>query len=427
MNRKLTFLLLLSLALFLIALTSKNGRLAILAVPGLVYVFSGILLSPTQISLRAERQIHKTEHSSHGNFTQDLTLYNQGAKTLHLQIQDALFPAMQLTEGSLSQNLLLAPGESYTLTYQFHFTRGSLVWKNTHVIVSDPLYIYQQHLILPALATLTVKPAISKLRHIPLHPQKTLHLTGNIPARLAGSGTDMWGVRQYQSGDQLRRLNWRKIARNPHQLYSNEFEQEEITDIGLILNARSLGHNEEIENELLEKSIHAVASLADIFLHEGNRVGLLIFGQKLVHLFPGYGKNQLNKILFNLALVEQRPYISLNHLQFLPFRIFPAHAQIIMVSAYNANDLPAYKQLRAYGYPLMLLSPDPCSIITTSNLDFTDHLINQAANLDRQISLKSLTQLGVSVVNWPIQHPLNSVLQSSLRQFQQAKSIGSQS
>ena len=216
------------------------------------------------------------------------------------------------------------------------------------------------------------------------------------------------------------------MARNPGQLYTNEFEQEEISDIGLILDARSLGNHSQLETELLERNIQAVASLADSFLREGNRVGLLIFGSKLVHLFPGYGKNQLNKVLFNLALVEQRPYISLNQLQYLPFRLFPARAQIIMISAYNRNDFEGYKRLRAYGYPLMMLSPDPFSD-KPSCTNPLQELSYQAAQAERQMQLEKLARLGVMIINWQSEQSLNSALQSGLRQIGHHHQRGGQS
>ena len=117
---------------------------------------------------------------------------------------------MKVVDGKLQQSIHLAPSNTFTLNYQFSLQRGCHTWKNTHVIVSDPLQVYRQHLILPAITGITVKPQVLRLQHIPLHPRKTLHMTGNIPARIAGSGTDMWGVRQYQAGDQLRRINWQK-------------------------------------------------------------------------------------------------------------------------------------------------------------------------------------------------------------------------
>jgi uncharacterized protein (DUF58 family) len=419
MNQKLAFLVYISIALFLIALFAKEGTIALLSIPVLVYIFIGVLSSPTDIKISTERLLTKQEENKQGTFKQTIIFKNQGSKALALQINDAIFPGMSVENGSLSQSVLLSENEDFSLNYQFSMKRGCHTWKNIHIMVTDPLQVYQQHIILPAIANITVKPQGTKLQHLPLYPRRTLHLTGNIPARLAGSGTDLWGVRQYQHGDQLRHLNWKKIARNPRHLFTNEYEQEEITDIGLILDARSLGNHETQETEIVEQNIQAVASLAECFLREGNRVGLLILGSKLVHLFPGYGKNHLNKILFNIALVEQRSYISFAQLQYLPFRLFPARTQIIMVSAYNRNDFGGYKQLRAYGYPILLLSPDPFQKAPQMNHNTSDVLAYRTAKLDRLLQLQKLSKLGVTVINWSDDQPLNQVLQRELRQLKQ--------
>ena len=53
-----------------------------------------------------------------------------------------------------------------------------------------------------------------------------------------------WGVREYQMGDSLRHINWKIAARRmiaarqAQELFTNEFEQERIADVGLILDAR---------------------------------------------------------------------------------------------------------------------------------------------------------------------------------------------
>jgi len=53
-------------------------------------------------------------------------------------------------------------------------------------------------------------------------------MRGSIPARLGGSGTDFFGVREYHPGDSLRSLDWRLTARHPRQFFTKEFEQEEM-------------------------------------------------------------------------------------------------------------------------------------------------------------------------------------------------------
>ena len=164
-------------------------------------------------------------------------------------------------------------------------------------------------MILPANATIQVRPQIKKFKAISLRPQNTVHSPGSIPARLGGSGTDFFGIREYHSGDPLRTLDWRLTARHPHKLFSKEFEQEEIAEIGLILDARQRTDLQSgMRNPVFEHSIGATASLAEMFLHQGHRVSLLVFGETMLNAFPGYGKTQLHRIMSCLskAKIEAR-------------------------------------------------------------------------------------------------------------------------
>ena len=46
-------------------------------------------------------------------------------------------------------------------------------------------------------------------------------------------------------------------------------------------------------------------------------------------------------------------------LALIPTRLFPAHSQVVLVSPLLPDDLNVLIQLRARGYQLMVVSPDP--------------------------------------------------------------------
>ncbi len=171
-------------------------------------------------------------------------------------------------------------------------------------MVSDPLGLIESEMILPASATIQVRPQIKKFKAISLRPQNTVHSPGSIPARMGGSGTDFYGIQEYHSGDPLRTLDWRLIARHPRKLFTKEFEQEEIAEIGLILYARQRTDLRIGNESLFEHSIGATASLAEMFLHQGHRVSLHVFGGTMLNAFPGYGKTQLHRIMSCLLKPE---------------------------------------------------------------------------------------------------------------------------
>ncbi|MGE5776360.1 MAG: DUF58 domain-containing protein, partial [Chloroflexota bacterium] len=280
----------------------------------------------------------------------------------------------------------------------------------------DPLGLIETEMWLPASAALQVRPSIKKFKAIPLRPRSTVHSPGSIPARLGGNGTDFFGVREYHPGDSLRSLDWRLTARHPRQFFTKEFEQEEIAEIGLILDARPSTELRIGEESLFEHSIGATASLAETFLHQGHQVSLLVFGERMSKIFPGYGKTQLYRIMncLSKAKVEAEGR-SRAHLEFLPIRMFPSRALIIIVSSLMVVDRHFFQRIRAYGYQALLISPNPIEFACPSlPQDITNRLAIRAARIERRIQLNDIAQLQIPVIDWQIDQPLFPLVQNAL-------------
>ena len=284
-------------------------------------------------------------------------------------------------------------------------------------VASDPFGLVEIGLDLPAPAEVQVQPEMEKFRPLPIRPHSTLHSPGSIPARLGGSGTDFWGVREYHPGDALRWLDWRLTARHPRQFFTKEFEQEEIADIGLILDARGKMELKIGEDSLFERSLGAAASLSEAFLRQGHRLSLLVFGQRLVSVYPGYGKLQLNRILRCLAKTSPGQDGSLDSFEHLPIRMFSSHALIVILSPLAPSDWPLFPRLRAYGYQGLLISPDPVDFARPAfNQDPASRLAIRAARLERRLELFKVAQLGIPVVDWPVRQALYPFVRGVLAQ-----------
>ena len=75
-----------------------------------------------------------------------------------------------------------------------------------------------------------VLPRFAALRAQPLGRE----LEASVTAPRAGSGTEVFGVRQYQRGDPLRRIHWRSTARIG-ELIVREFEPPGVQNLGIFL------------------------------------------------------------------------------------------------------------------------------------------------------------------------------------------------
>jgi len=94
----------------------------------------------------------------------------------------------------------------------------------------------------------------------------------------------------------MRRINWRAYART-NELVICDYEQERITDVNLIFDARIRAHAFVGTQHTFEFATRAIASLALNFCVQGNNVGLLVYGDILNWVFPGVGRSQVDQIL----------------------------------------------------------------------------------------------------------------------------------
>jgi len=418
MNNKTLVVGLVIFSLFIVALITRNGDIGWMMLPFLSYLGAGILQAP--VLERARFNVTRTleQNQSNGITSVDvnLAIQNQASETICLFIDEKVQQGMKITDGGLQRWVVLRSGEQEELKYTFNAMRGNFFWNDVRTVVGDPLGLIETEMFLPANAMIQIRPQIKKFKAIPFRPHSTLHSPGSIPARLGGSGTNFFGVREYHSGDSLRRLDWRLTARHPRKFFTKEFEQEEIAEIGLLLDARQCSELKIGEESLFESCVGATASLAEMFLHQGHRVGLLVVGETMLNAFPGYGKTQLHHIMgcLSKAKVEAENGTSIS-LDFSPIRVFPSHALIIIISPITPADWPLFLRLRAYGYQVVLVSPDPIDFAsTTLAQDTTNRLAVRAARLERRLRLNDIAQLQIPVIDWQISQPLFPLVRNAL-------------
>jgi len=422
MNKKTLLIVFLISGLFLSSLMTMNGKLLTLAVPFLVYLIIGGFQFPGDVRLQANRIIDKPSVVSGDSVETRLVVKNLGGTLVNLCLEDKDFPSLKIIDGRSRCKVALTSGDETDLRYKFETTRGVYSWKTIRASASDPFGLFENKVEIPASGNILVRPMPLQIRPVSLNPTATLPTAGPILSRRAGSGTDFWGVREYRAGDALRRINWRLATRHPHKMFTNEYEREETADFGLILDARRLTNSETMEETLFEYSVSAVATLAQNFLRSGNRVSLLVFGKYILTTFPGYGKHQLELLLRNLASAKLGGDMPFTTLQHFPTNLFPMRSLIVIFSTVDSRDQDTYAQLRACGYDVLLISPDP--------VDFNFRMLPQseintlafrAARVERVIQLKRLLKMGVNIIDWQVNKPLEPLIRDASKQMRKTR------
>jgi uncharacterized protein (DUF58 family) len=402
------FLSFLVFILFVAALASLDGAILSLSIPLLLYLFYGLWRAPDEIKLELQRTLSAERVAPQTPVTITVALNNRGADLEELALEDILPPALTVVAGSNRHLISLGRDETYTFEYRVSGPRGGFPLQALHAEAGDSLGILRLKQDLRTFGQIFVFPNVARLKHIPIRPRRTRVYAGTIPARVAGAGVEFFGVRDYQQGDSPRRINWLVSARHAEELYSNEFQQERVADVGIVLDGRERSNSFADGRSLFEHSVLAAATLADAFLAQGNRVGLLVYSQYLQWTLPDYGKLQRERILYALSHAAPGASQIFDRLQYLPARMFPAESQIVLVSPLVEDDYSTLIQLRARGYQVMIVSPDPVAF----ELNYLPRrlevgLAARVVRMERELLLQRLRRAGVQVIEWDVAQPFD--------------------
>ena len=431
MSRSL-YLGLITYSLVFAGIIAVRGELITLALPFIVYLLAGFLRSPDELKLSATRHLSRERVSPNDEVTVTVTITNQGSALEEVLLEDVLPPDLTIKiseeekrststrlSASFSNRRLvrLAKGASYTFSYTVHGPRGGYGFEAVEATVNDHLAVTSQRVQIEARGRLFVFPPVIRLPHVAIRPRRTRVYAGSIPARVGGSGTEFFGVREYQPGDSSRTINWRASARHSQsdQWYSNEFQQERVAEVGIVLDGRMRTNQFQHGHSLFEHSIRAAAAISDALLMQGNHVGLLVYGSYLRWTLPGYGKVQRERILHSLAQVRAGTSEVFSELEHLPTRLFPHESQIILVSPLVEDDLAPLVQLRAQGYQVMVVSPNS-ALFELSYLPKTRNteLAGRVIRMERLLLLQKVQRAGIQVLDWDVSEPFDQVVKRKL-------------
>lgn len=407
------------IALVLFGLATLNSGVIALAIPLLIYLGMGFWLRPEPPQLTGSRRL-STDRATVGQpVTVTVTVTNAGAPLSEVLIEETLLPGFEVIEGDTRLLTTLAAGETATLEYTVRGARGVYRFAGVNIVAGNPLGIFSRRAMLVSDNQLLIQPEAMRLRSITIRPPRTRGFAGPILSRQGGSGVDFLGLREYQMGDRLRWVNWRVTARamerNAQGVFTNVYEQERLADVGIILDARQSSDLQTEQGSLFEYANRASAALAEAFLDDGNRVGLLVYGSGIDGVFPGYGRVQRDRILRTLGRATAGHHFVFETLRNLPTRFFPAQSQIIFVSPVSTDDVPTLTQLRSHDYAVMVVSPNPIAFEANAlTLDDRTRQAMRIAEAERAFNFQQLRRSGMQVVDWDVSQPLDAVIHESL-------------
>lgn len=415
MSRSL-FLSLLIYGLLLAGIATVQGEFIALALPLVTYLLIGYLQAPENVQLTATRHLSIERAAPNQEVEVTLIVANHGPALEEALIEDRVPPGLTVRHKTSRHLVRLERGEAFTFRYTVSGPRGGYGFEGLDVRVSDHLAVRENRVHVGAKGHLFFFPPVTRLRHIAIRPRRTRVYAGTISARAGGAGAEFFGVREYHPGDSPHSINWRASARYVDALFANEYQQERVADVGIVVDGRWKTNEFAHGHSLFDYSVQAAASIADALLSQGNRVGLLLYSSYLGWTLPGYGKIQRERILHALANARTGDSQVFSDLEHIPTRLFPPESQIVFVSPLLDEDLKPLIGLRAQGYDVLVISPDPVKFELSylGNSKPNVDLAGRVLRMERMLLLQRLQRANIRVLDWDVRDPFDLLVKRML-------------
>jgi uncharacterized protein (DUF58 family) len=218
------------------------------------------------------------------------------------QIRDGLPAELAVNSEPIAGKL--AAGTTQTVTYPVHpYRRGEYQWQGIAVRQLGAWGLAWQQWRVDDAQTAVVYPDLVGLKALSI--RLTLQSTGAMrQARKLGMGTEFSELRDYNSGDDPRSIDWKATARRNRPLIRVlEPEQEQtviiLLDRGRLMTANIQGY------QRFDLGLNATLSLALTAIQRGDRVGVGVFDRYLTTWIPPQqGQNHFSRILDRVSRIQ---------------------------------------------------------------------------------------------------------------------------
>ena len=208
------------------------------------------------VDVQVDRSLHPPRVHAGSGSRVELLLRNRGRKTPVLAVRDPFHHGWRWARFLVPP---LAAGQSTRAAYRLPTDqRGVYDIGPLEVVLSDPFSLCSARFATAGVTQLTVYPRIDRVNALPTAQGQDPHSGMQRPRALLGSGEDFYALRQYEIGDDLRRVHWKSTARLD-ELMIRQDEMPWQTRVTILLDVRASVHNE----ASLELAVSAAASIHD--------------------------------------------------------------------------------------------------------------------------------------------------------------------
>ena len=99
----------------------------------------------------------------------------------------------------------------------------------------------------------------------------------------------------------------------------------------------------------------------------------------------------------------------------LPSQLFPINSQLVLISPLKNDDYNTLIHLRARGYQVMVISPNPVDYEQENLPDNANiRLAARIIGMERRMFMLKLKRAGIQALDWDVNQPLDRLVKSHL-------------
>jgi len=240
--------------------------------------------------------------------TYSIEIFNKGLIPIALvEITLNYSQNLRLVKGSKAALLIIPPKSSVTYEVVFNGRVGKHRVGPLKAVVRDPLGLFRSsELELVKAEEVAIQPPAREvmIRKVWTHTRSA----GVVRSREPGLGVELYGVREFRPGDDLRRVVWRTLA-SSNRLSVKEMERETYQSIFFVVEASPQMFYGPYGGTPYEHASEVIASISAYLARRGDLMSLVVATQDgvLTSGKPSRGRNAYVKISKTLSMV---PYIA---------------------------------------------------------------------------------------------------------------------
>lgn len=408
--------------------------IAAAAVPAAFAAYDALTTVPSQGRVRVTREFGASAPRPGERVTVTLTVENTGDSAIpDLRVVDGVPDELAVASGAPRVSTALSSGAKAAVEYEVVAKRGSYEF-------GAPVARARSFSASTAV-TVDVAPEgdteLSGQRAVDAPPitDSTTLRAGTQTTDRGGSGLEFYATREYQHGDPVNRLNWRQYAKTG-ELSTVEFREEHAVRAALVVDARQPtrvvpGPGEPTGTELagyvgrrlhgaltaasIDTDVTAVGLAADhgaplgpdglpwVDAADGRETANLVFSavEAAADDTPdpdaAWQSTPPNTESWDAATTRWVPELS---------ERLPPRAEVVLVSPLLDNwPVRTASALATRGYGVTVVSPD---VVPESSVG------GRLARVHRDLRTRTLRERDVHVVDWDLDDPLDTVLDTSL-------------